>query len=72
MKPRNLKNALENGYIINKIDYKGEKKIRVRVEQRFYNKREWPLYMFFWIDRNYFKRTPPIYQFTLSQNLFCN
>lgn len=59
MKPRNLKNALENGYIINKIDYKGEKKIRVSVEQRFYNKRECPLRLSFWIDRDYFKRTYP-------------
>lgn len=59
MKPRNLKNALENGYIVKRIDCKGSKKISVILEQRFYNKRDWPVQLSFWLDREYFKRTYP-------------
>ena len=56
MKPRNLKNSLEHGYTIKRVDFEGNKKIRVTVEQKFYNRREWPLQMSFWIDRAYYKR----------------
>lgn len=56
MKPRTLKSSLEYGYVIKKVDFEGNKKIRVTVEQRFYNRREWPPRMSFWIDREYFKR----------------
>ena len=58
MKPRNLKNALENGYIIKSIYGKYNKQIRVDLVERFHKANRKP-FLSFWIDRDYFKRTYP-------------
>ena len=54
MKPRNLKQAIENGYMISKIDFKSYKILRVTVVQRFGIKS----YQY-WYDRDTFKRNYP-------------
>lgn len=54
MKPRNLKQAIENGYIIIRIDFKYEKKIKVTVMQRYgINSYQ------YWYDRDTFSRNYP-------------
>ena len=54
MKARNLKQAIENGYIISNLDFKGNKKLRVTVMQRYGIKS----YQY-WYDRDTFKRNYP-------------
>ena len=58
MKPRNLKQALENGYIISNIYAKGSKTCRVDVKPRFFNAGMEPL-LSYWISSNYVKRVYP-------------
>lgn len=57
-KPRNLKQALENGYIINKLYAKESKRIRVDLKER-YHVSDRQMFLSFWIDRNFFKRNYP-------------
>ncbi len=61
-KPRNLKQALENGYIIYRLYEKENKRMRVHLKERFHiSDRE--MFLQFWIDRDYFKRNyPNIYE----------
>lgn len=61
-KPRNLKQALENGYIIYRLYEKENKRMRVQLKERFHiSDRE--MFLQFWIDRDYFKRNyPNIYE----------
>lgn len=61
-KPRNLKQALENGYIIYRLYEKGNKRMKVYLKERFHiADRE--MFLQFWIDRDYFKRNyPNIYE----------
>lgn len=56
--PRNLKQALENGYIIYKLYAKENKRIRVDLQARFYQP-GMKIFLSFWINRNYFKRNYP-------------
>lgn len=57
-KPRNLKQAIENGYIINKLYAKESKRIRVDLKER-YHISDRQMILSFWIDRDYFKRNYP-------------
>lgn len=57
-KPRNLKQAVENGYIINKLYAKESKRIRIDLKER-YHVSDRQMFLSFWIDRNYFKRNYP-------------
>lgn len=57
-KPRNLKQAVENGYIINKLYAKESKRIRIDLKER-YHVSDRQMFLSFWIDRDYFKRTYP-------------
>lgn len=57
-KPINLKQAIENGYIINKLYAKESKRIRVDLKER-YHVSDRQMFLSFWIDRNYFKRNYP-------------
>lgn len=57
-KPRNLKQAVENGYIINKLYAKESKQIRVDLKER-YHISDRQMFLSFWIDRDYFKRNYP-------------
>lgn len=59
MKPRNLKQAFENDYIVKNIYSKYSKKIRVDLQKRFINTGSKNIFISFWIDRNYFERTYP-------------
>lgn len=52
-KPRNLKQAIENGYIINKLYAKESKRIRVDLKER-YHVSDRQMFLSFWIDRDYF------------------
>lgn len=54
-KPRTLKQALENGYVICKLYSKYSKRIRVTVKERFHQA-DREMFLDFWIDREYFKR----------------
>ena len=56
MKPRNLKQALEQGFVIREIGYKYNKKILVKLKRRFH-KDDQVDFVRFWIDRKYFERT---------------
>lgn len=58
MSPRNLKQALEQGYFIFRLYKKYDKRIRVTVKERFHEA-ERKLFIDFWIDREYFKRNYP-------------
>lgn len=56
--PRNLKQAIENGYIINKLYAKESKRMRVHLKERTHiADRE--MFLSFWINRDYFKRNYP-------------
>lgn len=57
-KPKNLKQAIENGYIINKLYAKESKRIRVDLKER-YHVSDRQMFLSFWINRNYFKRNYP-------------
>lgn len=57
-KPKNLKQAIENGYIINKLYAKESKRIRVDLKER-YHVSDRQMFLSFWIDKNYFKRNYP-------------
>lgn len=57
-KPINLKQALENGYIINKLYTKESKRIRVDLKER-YHVSDRQMFLSFWIDIDYFKRNYP-------------
>lgn len=57
-KPRNLKQAIENGYVIYKLYAKESKRIRVDLKER-YHVSDRQMFLSFWIDRNYFKRNYP-------------
>ena len=60
--PRNLKQALENGYIIKSLYAKESKRIRVDMKER-YHIADREMFLQFWIDRDYFKRNyPNIYE----------
>lgn len=56
--PKKLKQALENGYIINKLYAKESKRIRVDLKER-YHVSDRQMFLSFWIDRDYFKRNYP-------------
>lgn len=56
--PRNLKQALESGYIIKGLYAKHSKKIRVDLEEHFHQSGR-KMFLYFWIDRDYFKRNYP-------------
>lgn len=57
-KYRSLKQALENGYIIYRLYEKGNRRMRVHLKERTHiADRE--MFLQFWIDRDYFKRTYP-------------
>lgn len=56
--PKNLKQAIENGYIINKLYAKESKHIRVDLKER-YHIPDRQMFLSFWIDRDYFKRNYP-------------
>lgn len=56
--PRTLKSALEQGYVISKLYAKYDKKIRVTVQDR-YHEADRKIFLDFWIDREYFKRSYP-------------
>lgn len=58
MTPRNLKQALENGYVFKAIQYKGTNKCRVDVTPRFY-RNGMPAILSFWMDNAYVRRTYP-------------
>ena len=57
-KPRTLKSALEQGYIISKVCFKYDKDLRVDLKER-YHKENRVTHLSFWMDRDYFKRTYP-------------
>ena len=58
MKPRNVKQAIEDGrYNLYNIYSKHDKKIRVDFRPRHAN--NGLKFVSFWIDRDYFKRTYP-------------
>lgn len=54
-KPRNVKQAIENNYIVISIYNKGAKRIRLTLEKKINNNNFSVL--IFWINRDYFKRT---------------
>lgn len=57
-KPRNLKQALENGYIIYRLYEKENKRMRIYLKESTHiADRE--MFLQFWIDRDYFKRNYP-------------
>lgn len=56
--PGNLKQAIENGYIIYNIYSKGNKRIRIDLKERFHQSDRKP-HLSFWINRDYFKRNYP-------------
>lgn len=56
MKPRNLKQAIENGFVVKNIYDKGGKKIRVDLKRR-YPAADKTNFVSFWIDRQYYNRT---------------
>lgn len=56
--PRNLKQSIENGYIIYNIYSKGNKRIRIDLKERFHQSDRKP-HLSFWINRDYFKRNYP-------------
>ncbi|MEG1289528.1 MAG: hypothetical protein RSE25_04750 [Bacteroidales bacterium] len=58
MKPRNLKQALEQGFTMYKIEAKGNKQIRVDLKSKFPKNGEIN-FVQYWIDRDYFRRTYP-------------
>jgi hypothetical protein len=58
MKPKNLKQAFENGFVVGSIYNKFSKKIRVDLKRRFYEADEIN-FVSFWVDREYFKRKYP-------------
>lgn len=61
-KPRNLKQAIENGYIIYRLYEKGNKRMRVHLKELFHIA-DRQMFLSFWIDRDYFKRNyPNIYE----------
>lgn len=55
MQPRNLKQALENGFIVQKIYDKGGSQIRVDLKRR-YPAADQPNFVSFWINRAYYNR----------------
>lgn len=60
--PRSLKSALENGYVINGLYAKHNKRIRVDLKERFHEA-DRKMFLSFWIDRKYFERTyPSVYE----------
>lgn len=62
MTPRNIKQAFEQNWIVEKIYAKYEKKIRIDMKRRFPSHYE-KNFKSYWIDREYFKRTyPSIYE----------
>lgn len=66
MKPRSVKQAFEQDFIVTKIYAIYEKRIRVTFKRRFH-KEEQPDFCEFWIDRKYFERKyPHIYERFLS------
>lgn len=58
MRPRNLKQALEQNFIIYKIEAKGNKQIRVDLKSKF-PKNGKINFIQHWINRDYFKKTYP-------------
>jgi hypothetical protein len=57
-KPKTLKEALENGYVIKSIYARGSKKCRVDVKPRFY-KSGMKAVISYWLTSDYVKRTYP-------------
>lgn len=56
--PRNLKQALENGYVFKAIKYKGSARCRVDVTPRFY-RNGMKAILSFWMSDSYIRRTYP-------------
>jgi len=60
--PKTLKNAIDNDYVIYKIDYANSKQCRVDLKQRFYDQSKKTI-LSFWINSKYVSRNyPTIYQ----------
>lgn len=55
---KNLKQALENGYLITAIDYAGNQKCLVKVKSRFPKENGKNFYSY-WMSRKYLKITYP-------------
>lgn len=56
--PRNLKQALDNGYFVKDIRYNSNKSVLVCLQARNVHT-DGKLFLSFWIDRKYFNRTYP-------------
>lgn len=55
MKPRNLKQALEQGYVIEDIQYQYNPKCLVKLKERFHQA-DRTLFLQFWMNTDYMKR----------------